>query len=165
MKKSVNIIISDTGPLIALAKSDTLFILHKLFQKVFIPDAVFKELHLESYKKGVDLLKKAINEDKKIQDYIKDLIDKESENKYDANSIEKPNWHKNRSWWIEIILAFIISGILYLILGSSIIIIFNNTMTSAIYLVYLIIEFFIQAIIILFIIVILEYFILFKFLK
>ena len=136
---------------------------YKQFLKGLLKEIQSRLKKEDDDEKKIDI--KAINEDKKIQDHIKDLIDRESKNQYNENSTEKPNWHKNRSWWIEIILAFIISGILYLILGSSIIIIFDYSMTSALFLVFLLIEFFIQAIIILFIIVILEYFILFKFLK
>ena len=78
--------------------------------------------------------------------------------------LEKPKWHENRSWWIEISIAFILSGIL-LFFNLSVIMIFQFEGTSIIYIIYSIIEFFIQAVIILAIIVIIEYFILFKFIK
>ena len=96
--------------------------------------------------------------------FIKKLIDQESKEKEDLNNIEKTGWHKNRSWWIEISLAFIISGLLFLF-GSSVIMIFDLGNYTILYIIYMIILFFIQAIIILAIIVVIEYFILFKFLK
>jgi hypothetical protein len=107
---------------------------------------------------------KSTNEDKEILEFIKKLIDKESKDTKSIDIKEKTGWHKNRSWWIEIILAFIISGIL-LSFNISFIMIFDYTNLSAGYILYVIIEFFIQGIIFLAIIVILEYFILLKFLK
>ena len=38
------IVVSDTGPLIALAKADRLYILERLFGQVKIPPAVYREL-------------------------------------------------------------------------------------------------------------------------
>lgn len=103
-------------------------------------------------------------EDKEILKSIKDLIDKESKDNKNIDNKLNPNWHKNRSWWIEIIIAFILSGLIT-IFGASIIILSNNESNSMGYIIYLIIEFFIQAIFILAIIVGIEYFILFKFIK
>jgi len=40
----MNIVISDTTALIILAKSDLLFLLSNLFQKIYIPQAVYDEL-------------------------------------------------------------------------------------------------------------------------
>jgi uncharacterized protein len=65
----MKIIISDTGPLIALAKTDNLAILQQLFAKVIIPNAVFKELQLNSVRAGTVALKKAIFTDKWIEVY------------------------------------------------------------------------------------------------
>ena len=103
-------------------------------------------------------------EDREIISFIKELIDKESKEKNHIDKKEKPKWHKNRSWWLEIILAFIISGIIIIIFGVSISL-FNYDANTVGYLIYLTIEFFIQAIIILAIIVVVEYFVLFKFIK
>jgi hypothetical protein len=103
-------------------------------------------------------------EDKEILKSIKELIDEESNDKKNIDKKENPNWHNNRTWWIEIIIAFSISGLIT-IFGASIIILSNNATSSIGYIIYLIIEFFIQAIFILAIIVGIEYFILFKFIK
>ena len=102
-------------------------------------------------------------ENKEILKFIKELIDKESKENKDISQKENPNWHRKRSWWPEIILSFIISGIL-ISLGASILLYIFNEITVE-HIIYLIIEFFIQAIIILAIIVGIEYFILFKFIK
>lgn len=40
----MNIVISDTTALIVLARSDTLFLLSNLFEKIFITQAVYNEL-------------------------------------------------------------------------------------------------------------------------
>ncbi len=105
-----------------------------------------------------------MKEDKEILDFIKELIDEESNEKDDIKIDGESGWHGNRSWWIEICLAFIISGLLFLF-GSSLIMIFDFGSFTVLYIVYFIILFFIQAIIILAIIVVIEYFLLFKFLK
>lgn len=59
----VNIIVSDAGPLIGLARIGKLKILKKLFEKVYIPEAVYKELAIESGKEGAKILKKEVNSD------------------------------------------------------------------------------------------------------
>jgi predicted nucleic acid-binding protein len=63
----MKIIISDTGPLIALAKTNNLYILQQLFSKIIIPDSVLKELQLGSTKAGTNALHKAIFIDKWIE--------------------------------------------------------------------------------------------------
>lgn len=84
-----HIIISDTGPLIALAKTNNLFILQQLFQQVIIPEAVFQELHLSSYKQGVDLLNHAIHGDKWLEvKKIKHPPKKEISNTLDKGEAE-----------------------------------------------------------------------------
>jgi hypothetical protein len=108
--------------------------------------------------------KKSTKEDQEILESIKQLIDKESIKPQEIELNEKPKWHKNRSWWIEISIAFILSGIL-LIFNISFVMIFNYEPYNPIYILYMIVEFFIQAIIFLAIIVIFEYFILFKFIR
>lgn len=65
----MKIIISDTGPLIALAKTDNLFILQQLFTKVIIPDSVFQELQLSSVRAGTVALNNAIFIDKWLEVY------------------------------------------------------------------------------------------------
>ena len=107
--------------------------------------------------------KKLDKENKEILKFIKELIDKESRENKDINQKENPKWHRNRSWWPEIILSLIISGILISFGASILLYIFNENTVG--YIIYLIIECFIQAIIILVIIVGIEYFILFKFIK
>ncbi len=57
------LIVSDAGPLIALAKTHCLHILKKLFAKIIIPPAIATELHLFSFKKGSELLRVAIYDD------------------------------------------------------------------------------------------------------
>lgn len=54
------IIVSDAGPLIALAKTKKLDILRSLFEKVKIPPSVFDELKISSSRAGADEFKKAI---------------------------------------------------------------------------------------------------------
>lgn len=44
MKKKVSIVISDTGPIISLAKINKLKILTSLFNEIYIPHAVWEEL-------------------------------------------------------------------------------------------------------------------------
>ena len=112
--------------------------------------------------KEIDL--DSTREDQEILGFIKELIDKESKEKENIDLKEKPNWHKNRSWWIEISIAFILSGLFFLF-GSSFVVLFDYGAYGVLYIVYMFIEFFIQAIIFLAIIVVIEYFILFKFLK
>ena len=96
--------------------------------------------------------------------FIKKLIDKESKEKENIDFKEKPKWHKDRNWWIEISISFILSGLLFLF-GSSFVILFGYNTYGVLYIFYMIILFFIQSIIFLSIIVVIEYFILFKFLK
>jgi hypothetical protein len=112
----------------------------------------FKEFDLKSTK-----------EDKNIIGFIKKLIDIES--KEEINIKNKPKWHKNRSWWIEISISFILSGLLLVFYRSSFAMIFNQSNYNILLVFYMIIWFFIQAIILLAIIVIIEYFFLFKFIK
>ena len=107
---------------------------------------------------------KSNSEDKVLLKTIKKLIDQESKDTKSIDLNAKPGWHKNRSWWIEISIAFIISGLL-LIFNISFIMIFDYSNLGAGYTFYMIIEFFLQGILFLAIIVVLEYFILFKFLK
>lgn len=44
MKKEIITIISDTGPILSLVKINQLEVLNSLFQKIFIPEAVWQEL-------------------------------------------------------------------------------------------------------------------------
>jgi len=54
------LIVADAGPLIALAKTGNLDLLKKLFGEVFIPSAVYKELHIDSSRPGSVALSKAM---------------------------------------------------------------------------------------------------------
>lgn len=65
---------------------------------------------------------------------------------------EITHWHGKRSWWIEIILAFIISAALFLYSLPSMIYTFE-----LIFILYLIIVFFIESLVILIAIVFFEY--------
>ncbi|MHC4884632.1 MAG: DUF3368 domain-containing protein [Planctomycetota bacterium] len=58
----MKIIISDTGPLIAFARTGTLSILQSLFDTVLIPPAVHCELALDSEREGVQALRAALEE-------------------------------------------------------------------------------------------------------
>jgi len=49
--------VSDTSPLLGLAASDQLELLHEQFGAVFIPPAVLAELKLESGSRGAALLR------------------------------------------------------------------------------------------------------------
>jgi transcription elongation factor Elf1 len=135
---------------------------YKQFLKGLLKDLESRTKSESDENKKID--NKTLRDDKELLIFIKKLIDKESKEKEDIRTFEKTGWHKNRSWWIEISLAFIISGLLFLF-GSSTIIIFDFGAYTLFYIIYMIILFFIQAIIILAIIVVIEYFILFKFLK
>ena len=135
---------------------------YKQFLKGLLKEVQFR-LKKDKDDKKIDL--KSKTEDKKILDVIKGLIDKESKEKENIDLKENPNWHKNRSWWIEISIAFILSGLLVISALSFVMIFDYSTTYTTLYIVYMIIEFFIQAIIILAIIVGIEYFILFKFIK
>jgi len=136
---------------------------YKQFLKGLLKEVQFRLKKDKDDDKKIDL--KFKEEDKQILEFIKELIDKESKEKENIDLIVKPNWHKNRSWWIEIGIAFILSGLL-VISALSFVLIFDYGATyTTLYIVYMIIEFFIQAIIILAIIVGIEYFILFKFIK
>jgi predicted nucleic acid-binding protein len=61
------IIVSDAGPLIALAKIRELNILNRLFEKVKIPPSVFHELRLTSSRPGAIEFKEAIEITKWIE--------------------------------------------------------------------------------------------------
>ena len=61
------IIVSDAGPLIALAKTNHLNILQELFQKVIIPPSVFDELKISTSRPGANELKKAIERTKWLE--------------------------------------------------------------------------------------------------
>lgn len=61
------IIISDAGPLIALAKTGFLNILHRLFERVIIPPSVFAELKITTGRAGAADLKKAIDDTKWLE--------------------------------------------------------------------------------------------------
>jgi hypothetical protein len=135
---------------------------YKQFLKGLLKDLESRTKIESDDEKKIDT--KTMKEDKEILDFIKELIDQESDEKEDIDIDGKSGWHGNRSWWIEICLAFIISGLLFLF-GSSLIMIFDYGSITALYIVYFIILYFIQAIIILAVIVVIEYFILFKFLK
>jgi predicted nucleic acid-binding protein len=50
------LIIADTGPLIALAISGQLQLLHQLFEQILIPEAVFSELRINSSRPGARVL-------------------------------------------------------------------------------------------------------------
>jgi len=65
----MKIIVADTGPLIALSKSDNLFILQNLFEKTVIPKVVCDELQLDSDRDGVKNLRNAIYTEKWIEIY------------------------------------------------------------------------------------------------
>ena len=57
----MNILISDTRPLIALAKTGLVSHLKNLFEYIIIPEEVFKELRVQDNKPGAKILKKAID--------------------------------------------------------------------------------------------------------
>lgn len=61
------IIVSDAGPLIALAKTKKLDILKRLFKKVKIPPSVFHELRITSSRPGAIEFKEAIEITKWIE--------------------------------------------------------------------------------------------------
>ncbi|NIM14576.1 MAG: DUF3368 domain-containing protein [Candidatus Aminicenantes bacterium] len=61
------IIVSDAGPLIALAKTNHLNILKGLFEKVIIPPSVFDELRISTSRPGANELKKAIERTKWLE--------------------------------------------------------------------------------------------------
>jgi len=61
------VIISDTGPLIALAKTHNLIILKKLFERVIITPSVFHELRIFSSKPGASELREAFEIQKWIE--------------------------------------------------------------------------------------------------
>lgn len=66
----MNIVISDTTALIILAKSDALFLLSNLFQKIYIPQAVYDELMFKD-----DIVKYRINKsDEIIVKLVSDLV-------------------------------------------------------------------------------------------
>ncbi len=65
------VIISDTGPLIALAKIDKLYILKNLFDEIVIPKEVYKELRLNYKYKETNSLKLAIKDG-----WIKNVVSK-----------------------------------------------------------------------------------------
>lgn len=54
-------VVSNTGPIIALAKADRLSILKELFIEVFIPPAVHKELFAKTGSEG-DIIERALND-------------------------------------------------------------------------------------------------------
>jgi hypothetical protein len=135
---------------------------YRLFLKGLLKDLESRTKIEDDENKKID--NKTIKDDKELLNFIKKLIDQESKEKRNKNIIVKTGWHKNRSWWIEIILAFIISGVL-LLFSSSVIITFDLGIYTPLYIIYMIIFFFIQAIIILAIIVVIEYFTLLKFIK
>lgn len=56
----MSIIIADASPLIALVKIERLELLQKLYQQVWIPEAVKNELHLDSDMPGARRLKQAM---------------------------------------------------------------------------------------------------------
>jgi predicted nucleic acid-binding protein len=60
-------IISDAGPLIALAKTKNLMILERLFEKVKIPPSVLYELRISTSQPGTFDLKAAVEKNKWIE--------------------------------------------------------------------------------------------------
>jgi predicted nucleic acid-binding protein len=54
------IIVSDAGPLIALAKTGQLYILERLFEKVLVPPSVLDELKISTSRSGAAEIKRAI---------------------------------------------------------------------------------------------------------
>ena len=56
-----NVIISDTGPLIALSKIELLVELKTLFGKVLVPNAVFEEATFDVSKPGAIAVKEAFD--------------------------------------------------------------------------------------------------------
>lgn len=57
-----NIVVADTGPLIALALIDLLSVTSKLFSEVIVPDAVIDEACVHSDKPGAVLIKAALEQ-------------------------------------------------------------------------------------------------------
>jgi predicted nucleic acid-binding protein len=53
-------IVSDAGPLIALAKTGQLYILERLFEKVLVPPSVLDELKISTSRSGAAEIKRAI---------------------------------------------------------------------------------------------------------
>jgi len=70
-----NIIIADTGPLIALALIDQLLLLNELFEKVYITEAVLHEATADTSKAGAKTILTALNN----QAIIKHDVDKDSD--------------------------------------------------------------------------------------
>lgn len=66
-----SLIVSDSGPLIALAKINELSLLFKLFHGVFIPEAVYTECTLNPTLPGAQLIQSFIN---KKEIHIKKVI-------------------------------------------------------------------------------------------
>jgi predicted nucleic acid-binding protein len=63
----MSVVVSDTGPLIALAKVDQLHLLEHMFGEVLIPTAVYRELLA---KPGVE----AVYLDRALQDFLKVVL-------------------------------------------------------------------------------------------
>jgi predicted nucleic acid-binding protein len=61
------IIVSDAGPLIALAKTKNLDILKKLFEKIIIPPCVYDELRISTSRAGSDELRAVIETTKWLE--------------------------------------------------------------------------------------------------
>lgn len=66
------LIISDTGPLLALSITKNLFLITKLFREIIITEIVYQELEINSLREGADNLKRLYDE-KIIKVYSKKI--------------------------------------------------------------------------------------------
>jgi hypothetical protein len=141
-------------PLIFDSENDYKIFLKNLLEEKKIDKKMQKEIKpkKEDYDKEIELSKS----DEEIIDYIKDIIDEEK----DLDK-ERIHWHGNRSWWLEIGIAFGISAILTAF-GFPVMVYSMNYFFAVLYGLFI---FFVEGLFILAIIVVIEYFILFKFLK
>jgi len=111
-------------------------------------------------KPSEDVEVKLSKTDKEIIDFLKDLIDEEIDFDSEYVEEEKIHWHGNRSWWIEIAIAFGLSGIILL----SVLPLLISQMNVGWFIFYLM-GFLLDALFFLAGIVVIEYFVLFKFIR
>jgi hypothetical protein len=114
----------------------------------------------DQIKSSEDVEVKLSKTDEEIIDYLKDLIDEEIDFESEYIEEEEVHWHGNRSWWIEIAISFGISAIIFLSVLPYLI-----TQMNMVLFFYYTLLFFLEALFILAGIVVIEYFVLFKFIK
>ena len=125
--------------------------------KKFLYGSPKKDKNKSSKSKKEDLNNNFSEKDKEIIRHLKEIAKEEEKGNGIASDIPGEHWHSNRSWWLEIGIALVISILIY-IYGFTILTFFEDVEIIILYSLLGLLSFIIDFIIILFIIVIVEYF-------